>query len=386
MKTVNVPLDKIVWNPYRDMDLYPLDADHITDLLRSIKDHGFFGGVKARLRNGMAEIGCGHHRIEAARQGKLGSVEIRIDDIDDDDMIRLMTVENATQSGSHPGAILNEVAAVTRRLVEIIVASEKARGIHQTYFDSAQAFGNARGKLLARLNDPDKDGGIGRDLILRYLGRGDVKDSPRSEQQIREAIATLKQSGRYDDIVDDALHHHAPQVIDAAPANGTAVKTTAPRKPRKRVIDDRCANLFPNDHQFHAFRDAVTTEAAQRAIPPEKQYDLAKRIMNRPPGFSKKQTGAPYIKMMVQSEVQEFLKRQHQIDREERERYLAEQMEARIDAELYTAKASLRSLISALGKIEQLAAKFPQHPKLGGFSARLDVLVTAINQLSKKLK
>src|SRR5262249_46483705 len=155
--------------------------DHIADLLKSIKNHGFFGGVKARLRNGVAEIGCGHHRIEAARQGKLGSVEISIDDIDDDDMLRLMTVENATQSGSHPGAILNEVAAVTRRLVEIIVASEKARGNHQTYFDSAQAFGSLRGKLLARLNDPDKDGGIGRDLILRYLGRGDVKDSPRSE-------------------------------------------------------------------------------------------------------------------------------------------------------------------------------------------------------------
>jgi hypothetical protein len=51
-------------------------------------------------------------------------------------------------------------------------------------------------------------------------------------------------------------------------------------------------------------------------------------------------------------------------------------MEARIDAELHTAKASLRSLIGALGKIEQLAAKFPQHPKLGAFSARLDTLVT----------
>src|SRR5262245_19852200 len=121
MKTEIVPLDLIAWNPYRDMDLYPLDRDHIVDLQRSLKEHGFFGGVKARRRNGMVEIGCGHHRIAAARKSKLGSVEIRIDDIDDDDMIRLMTVENATQSGAHPGAILNEVAAVTRRLVEIIM-------------------------------------------------------------------------------------------------------------------------------------------------------------------------------------------------------------------------------------------------------------------------
>jgi len=40
MKTASVPLDKIVWNPYRDMDLYPLDPDHIADLLKSIRITG----------------------------------------------------------------------------------------------------------------------------------------------------------------------------------------------------------------------------------------------------------------------------------------------------------------------------------------------------------
>ena len=35
------------------------------------------------------------------------------DDVDDDTMIRLMADENATQSGAHPGAILNELVATT---------------------------------------------------------------------------------------------------------------------------------------------------------------------------------------------------------------------------------------------------------------------------------
>jgi len=37
-------------------------------------------------------------------------------------------------------------------------------------------------------------------------------------------------------------------------------------------------------------------------------------------------------------------------------------------------------------KLIHLAEKFPKHPKLGGFSAKLDELVGVIQQFSKKLK
>src|SRR6516165_9003963 len=118
MKLQNVPLDQIIRNPWRDEVLYPIDPDHVKELQESIGDHGFFGGVKGRRINGKVEIGCGHMRIEAARRAKLETVPVYIDDLDDDAMLRLMTDENATQAGSSPGAVLNEVAAVTRRLIE----------------------------------------------------------------------------------------------------------------------------------------------------------------------------------------------------------------------------------------------------------------------------
>ena len=162
----------------------------------------------------------------------------------------------------------------------------------------------------------------------------------------------------------------------------------------KVILDERTAKLFPNDHQFHAFREAVTTAAAQRVIPVENQYALAKSIMAATDDRSgpiagatnKKQIGAPYIKKRVQTEVEEALKKQREIDKTEREQYLIEQREARIDDELHTANASLRSLISAIAKLTDLAEQFPGHPKLGGFSARLDTLVDAIKQFSKSLK
>jgi hypothetical protein len=49
-------------------------------------------------------------------------------------------------------------------------------------------------------------------------------------------------------------------------------------KPQTRILDERTASLFNNDHQFHAFREAVTTRAAQKVIPVDQQYALAKSI------------------------------------------------------------------------------------------------------------
>ena len=206
-----------------------------------------------------------------------------------------------------------------------------------------------------------------------------------------------KQSGKYDDIVDEALLKYPPPVTDQ-PAKGKDIIKAPPKQRRPRILDERTANVFPNDHQFHAFRDAVTTQAAQKIIPVDQQLALAKKIMKTPAGkassekgefggaTTKKQIGAPYITKMVQAEVQQGLKEQRDIDKKERQLYELEQREARIDKELYTAKASLRSLNSAIAKLIDLADEFPGHAKIGGFSAQLDQLVDAIKQLSKKLK
>ena len=58
----------------------------------------------------------------------------------------------------------------------------------------------------------------------------------------------------------------------------------------------------------------------------------------------------------------------------------------RIASELHIANASVRSLLSALAKLNDLAAQFPGHPKLGGFAVRLEQLGKAIDVFSKRLK
>jgi hypothetical protein len=47
LKKIAVPLDKIKLNPWRDLELFPIDHDHVEGLKASIKRHGFVG-IKAR--------------------------------------------------------------------------------------------------------------------------------------------------------------------------------------------------------------------------------------------------------------------------------------------------------------------------------------------------
>jgi hypothetical protein len=167
----DVPLDRIVANPWRDFSLNPINQDHVDELRRSIRRHGLFGCFCVRLRNGVYELAYGHHLIEAARQEGLTMVSAVVADADDDAMLHLMVNENALQG---PGA------AWSFRVVEMTLR----RLLTRDQLNPRQSI-----KKVAL-------------CVMRYHGDGDETKSSLSYAQVREAIITLKQSGRYDDLVD----------------------------------------------------------------------------------------------------------------------------------------------------------------------------------------
>jgi cell division protein ZapA (FtsZ GTPase activity inhibitor) len=85
---------------------------------------------------------------------------------------------------------------------------------------------------------------------------------------------------------------------------------------------------------------------------------------------------------MVQHKVLEGLKQQREINKEEHDRYLAEQLDHQLDKLAQDGKAALRKLLGALFTLDQMAKKSPgitAHPRLGGFSMRLDDLAYSIH-------
>jgi hypothetical protein len=92
---------------------------------------------------------------------------------------------------------------------------------------------------------------------------------------------------------------------------------------------------------------------------------------------------------MVQAKVEQGMKQQRAINKEERDLYFAEQREAEIDDKVTKTNTAMRAFMSSIFELQQLAEKHPflrVHPKIGGMSHRLDMLVNSIQQLSKTLK
>jgi hypothetical protein len=71
-----------------------------------------------------------------------------------------------------------------RRLVEVLLSPSQDHDLVQIRtrcFDGKKGFEVARGHLMRRFNDPDKDGGIGWRPIMRYLGDGNEEAERRSQ-------------------------------------------------------------------------------------------------------------------------------------------------------------------------------------------------------------
>jgi ParB-like chromosome segregation protein Spo0J len=115
-----IPLSLIDPNPFRDFTLFPIDQDQIDRIVNSIEESGFWTGLRGRLKPGSkdrVELAYGHHRLVAANKAKRATLSIDITSISDDEMVFLLTAENAVQRADHAAASLDAVAAICRRII-----------------------------------------------------------------------------------------------------------------------------------------------------------------------------------------------------------------------------------------------------------------------------
>lgn len=92
----SVQISKLLPNPYRNVDEYPLIKEKIDKLRGNFQSTGFWGNIVARPVAGGYEIAYGHHRLEALKQeyGGRKKVEVIIRELSNDDMLKMMVQEN----------------------------------------------------------------------------------------------------------------------------------------------------------------------------------------------------------------------------------------------------------------------------------------------------
>ena len=111
---IKVDLARIDANPFRDIESYPFDEAKIERLTESINSTGFWPNVIVRKTGTRYQCAYGHHRLNAAKRAGVTKAHVVLKELSDDEMLRMMVDENATEYGHDFFTILNSVSAVVR--------------------------------------------------------------------------------------------------------------------------------------------------------------------------------------------------------------------------------------------------------------------------------
>jgi len=206
---MRIHIDKLVPNPFRNFEIDPIDLKQVARLAASIDDLGFFSGITARpIGDGWFQIAAGHHRWEAAKMAKQAQIEAVVDTYTDEEMVRIMAIENLTQRGANTGAQMDAVGAMAL-IVSYDILSDRAEVatlIAKYGLKSQMALDVLRGKILT-------DGPGERVLYQAINGfnRDDAesKEEPHSVMigsgDVKNAVKRLKDSGLMAKIVGFAF-------------------------------------------------------------------------------------------------------------------------------------------------------------------------------------
>jgi hypothetical protein len=119
-KTVRIKLKDIRKSPFRDFNIFPIDEKRVDSLVGSIEKAVFWSGLLARpiKGTGMVELAFGHHRLEAARKvyGEDHEIDLTVAELNDDQMIIILSKENDPAYNCSLRAIDNSVSEARKRL------------------------------------------------------------------------------------------------------------------------------------------------------------------------------------------------------------------------------------------------------------------------------
>jgi|GEM_PF-2805474 len=269
-----VVLKELRPNPYRDFVIDPIDPENEQELIKSIKEDGFWSGVVARrINNSHYELACGHTRVRAAMKAGYKTAEIFVGNFDEAAMVRIMARENALQRGDLTAAVAGSVAAALRIISKGLLSGHISRILGM----SQKAVETARGNLTSAK-------GIGEELILELL-----KNVPKIKAwTVREQLANLKASGDYARIIrevtDEIKKEEAEQLKALARAEKEAARAKAEaeraeeehkkareqKKKAKAEAEKKAAEVELQRTQLEAERSERYKDEVEREL---KQFD-----------------------------------------------------------------------------------------------------------------
>ncbi len=200
---LTIGLGQLKANPYRDLNLFPINGIVVDSLKESIKDTDFWDNLVVRLENNtlcdgtpiasaaeltalfnsdhdfareVFELCYGHHRLAALEDLGWDDVDLPVKWVSDENMLKMMANENKDSSMNQIAVKLETVRQVKASLEETLAGYKNFSAYKK---DKGALYSNKQGFENAREN------GVGFKAVKKFLGE------TWSETDIRYSFAVL---------------------------------------------------------------------------------------------------------------------------------------------------------------------------------------------------
>ena len=123
---MNVDVEKIDTNPYRNIGKYPINREKVEALKTSIGQTGFWDNILIRPNGNRFQLAYGHHRLVAIKELGIENVDVPVRDLDDATMLRIMANENMDEWRASP-AVINETVFAAKKFIDSELAKYETR-------------------------------------------------------------------------------------------------------------------------------------------------------------------------------------------------------------------------------------------------------------------
>lgn len=156
----SVPLTQVVPSPLQPRSSFP--ADHLAELVDSIRENGIIQPLIVRQVNGLLELIAGERRWRAAGQAGLKEVPVIVREATDLEVLEFALVENLQREDLNP---IEEALAYKRLAEEFKLRQE----------DIARKVGKSRAAVANTMRLLDLDGEVQTHLVQGRLSVGHAK-------------------------------------------------------------------------------------------------------------------------------------------------------------------------------------------------------------------
>jgi len=279
---VEIPIDKLVANPHRNIEEYELDEDLVESLMASMNATDVWLGLEARERNdGMYEIAFGHHRLEAAKRIGVKSVVVSVSERSELDMLDMMIQENHARRDLPQMVVLEEVSSAAAYWNELL----------QKHPD----YDTAPDEIKSRI--PDKrhytravNEGIGKRFLTDVLGGNIGFHAIQNALEMLAAMTAEHDVPPSDDdddepdiAMDDWGEEPTPEEIEQMRLDRERLKTKIEDEPEEKpnkVVSKGALAIFTSQGHAKAFMDEVNDPDVAQVIDVKEHTKLAKRIVD----------------------------------------------------------------------------------------------------------